>query len=405
MTTQENDTPDPLVFEKIMAPLEAKLEELSWAQGSGKTQKLTFEWFVKVLLFRIFAQIKSLRTLRVDLASHPGAVALKLPQVGLSTLHDGFARFEVKLFARLSHYLATNLKLGQIAEVAALGTLWCVDSSFWPVVTQLGWLRRQEGVEGVRLHLGLALNTLCPAIFVMTTDTAPTVTERACFLQMLEAGMTGIADRGYVDAVLYVAIQAKAAFFVIRQRNNLSYEVITPLQVVIDPAYAFLLSVTDQIVVLTSDTTRTPFRLVHFGVAGHTFRLLTNRRDLTTQHVIVLYAWRWQVELIFRAWKHTFAALHLINLSEAGIEIQFHVLFLASLLWTAFHQTLPSASPATDSPSTSKCNPKKPTTPTGVFGIVLQVRWRLSKPLLRLLCNCLAQPLSFYLARFSELHL
>lgn len=405
MNTPENVTSNPLLFDRIIAPLEAKLDELKHLPLSRTARKLHFDLLVKVLLFRIFAQIESLRTLATDLSSSQSARVLNFPVLGLSTLHDGFVRYPVTWFAWLSHHLAKSIALVEIGEVAALGKLWCVDSSFWPVVSQLGWLRRQDGIEGVRLHLGLSLNTLCPAVFVQTTDKSPTVTERACLMQMLQAGVTYIADRGYVDLLLYLAINAGKAFFVIRQRKNLGYEVVTPLKVMLDPAYAFLLSVTDQIVTLKNDSARTSFRLVQFVAAGHTFWLLTNRFDLTTEQVIVLYAWRWQVELIFRAWKHTFKALHLINLSEAGIEIQFHILLIASLLWTAFHQTAQKASPSADLNSKPAGNLKKAATPTGVFGTILQVRWRLSKPLLRLVCNCLAQPLSFYLERFAELRL
>jgi hypothetical protein len=46
-----------------------------------------------------------------------------------------------------------------IPELQAFGPLWCVNSSFWPIVHQLGWLHG-SGFSGVRLQLGLSLNLL-----------------------------------------------------------------------------------------------------------------------------------------------------------------------------------------------------------------------------------------------------
>ena len=53
--------------------------------------------------------------------------------------------------------------------------------------------------------------------------------------------------------------------------------------------------------------------------------IMTNRFDLKTHEVIMLYAYRWQVELFFRSIKRTFGALHLWSLDQKGIEIQFYV--------------------------------------------------------------------------------
>jgi hypothetical protein len=48
----------------------------------------------------------------------------------------------------------------------------------------------------------------------------------------------------------------------------------------------------------------------------------------------------YNIELLFRAWKHTLGALHLLNLSEHGIALQFQVLLLASLLSGSIHSPL-----------------------------------------------------------------
>ncbi len=74
------------------------------------------------------------------------------------------------------------------------------------------------------------------------------------------------------------------------------------------------------------------YRLIIFKVGKELYLILTNRLDLTTFQVILLYAYRWQVELIFRFLKRTIGGLHLISTSKEGITIQFYMLLIAALL-------------------------------------------------------------------------
>ena len=59
---------------------------------------------------------------------------------------------------------------------------------------------------------------------------------------------------------------------------------------------------------------------------------MTNRFDLTTQQVIILYAYRWQIELFFKFVKRTLKGLHLFNHRENGVEIQFYLLMTLAVL-------------------------------------------------------------------------
>jgi hypothetical protein len=168
---------DPLLFDKLLLPLEPLLTELDADPRSQAAEKLRFRLFVRVLLFRLFALIKSLRDLVLDLKSKPEMETLGFPSLGLSTVHDAFARFPLAWFVQLTQHLLQTCVLQPLPELAALGQLWCVDSSWWPIVRQLGWLSAQ-GFTGVRLHLGLSLNTLCPAAFLLSYDQSSTSNER-----------------------------------------------------------------------------------------------------------------------------------------------------------------------------------------------------------------------------------
>ena len=149
-------------------------------------------------------------------------------------------------------------------------------------------------------------------------------------------------------------------------------------------------------------------RLVEFCCGTHRFLVVTNRFDLTSAQIIRWYAWRGQVELLFRAWKHTLGALHLLNLSEHGMALQFQLLLLASLLWARLQQETAQRTAAAGT-LTNRAGRGAGTplvrTLTGRLSRVFQVGWRLCQKALRVMRNCLAQPLSVYLVNCAELNL
>ena len=396
-------TNDPLLFDKLLAPIEAALQQLDADSLSQAAKKLRFRLFVRVLLFRLFAQIESLGLLVLDLRTAAAPRLLGLPRLGLSTLHDAFARYPQAWFVQLTQAVLAEGGLTTLPELAVFGPLWCVDSSWWPFVRQLGWLQR-AGFQGVRLHLGLSLNHLCPAAFLLSYDRSPTSTERASLLALVEAGVTYIADRGYLSVALYRDLMERGAFFVIRERHTLRYRVLAALDLTVDGLVTAgrLQVVQDAIIQLTRDEVPTVLRLVEFCCGPHRFLVVTNRFDLTTAQIVRLYAWRWQVELLFRAWKHTLGALHLVNLSEHGIAVQFQVLLLASLLWTRLQQE--TAQRATASGAVTR-RTARPRSLTGRLSQVFRVGWRLCQKALRVVRNCLAQPLSAYFGACAELNL
>lgn len=401
MNSTTQITTDPLLFDKLLAPIEATLQKLEAEPLSQAAKKLTFRWFVRVLLFRLFAQCGSLGNLVLDLRTKSEARRLGLPVLGLATIHDAFVRYPQAWFVTLTQAVLASGVLLPLPELQAFGPLWCVDSSWWPLVRQLGWLQR-DGYQGVRLHLGLSLNLVCPVAFLLSYDKSPTSSERQSLLALLTAGVTYITDRGYISLPLYRALMEARAFFVIRERHNLRYRVLALLDVTLAglPSATLLTGCRDEIIQLTRDEAKTVLRLVSFQCGTHRFRLVTNRFDLTTAQIIRLYSWRWQVELLFRAWKHTFGALHLINLSGAGIAIQFQVLLLGSLLWMVLQQQVAQQSAAAGTPAA-----KRPRTVTAQWSQVLQVCWRLRQPALRVLANCLAQPVSVYVVAWAALKL
>ena len=66
--------------------------------------------------------------------------------------------------------------------------------------------------------------------------------------------------------------------------------------------------------------------------------ICTNRFDLMTLQIITLYAYRWQIELLFKFLKRTLNRIHLFNNSENGVNIHFYIFMITLLLQLRFKQ-------------------------------------------------------------------
>ena len=83
---------------------------------------------------------------------------------------------------------------------------------------------------------------------------------------------------------------------------------------------------------------RIEYRLIVFSAMGELYVLITNRLDLSTYEIIMLYAYRWQVELIFRFLKRTLNSIHLLCHEPEGVQVQFYLYMISYLLLLSFKQ-------------------------------------------------------------------
>jgi hypothetical protein len=173
--------------------------------------------------------------------------------------------------------------------------------------------------------------------FVIGTATS---NERPAYRTMLRASVTYVLDRGYMAfALLRDSIAAKA-HVIMRACNNLVVETIEELTVELPVQLRQHWSDIHDRRVRSSheDAQGIEFRLVEFTIGTSSYKLITDRFDLTTFQVILIYAYRWQIELAFRFFKHTMQGLKVITQSHWGIENYFAGMFLTALLHVQFKQ-------------------------------------------------------------------
>ncbi len=397
----ERDT----VFAKTVSPVLPLLKEEAGKLGNDAlTYKLSF---YLNLLYGVMKNIKSISLLVTDIQSSPEAKALGLVDVSKSMYSEAFCRYDPGIFRRIFYRLLEQLNFLEIPEIKTLGRLLCIDGSVFPAFASMDWAHYKQTGNAIKIHLALELNRMLPVQFFSTDANS---SEKAALLAMLESGVTYIADRGYFSFSLFHEIAKQGAFFLIRIKARSKYAAQEIMSPCIPPQWsAYVSQVTDCKITFCNDKKQGVYRLVTFVALGETYFIATNRFDLKTFEVIMLYAYRWQVELFFRCLKRTLNALHLWSHNPKGVEIHFHVYLIAYLLLIYFKQTCETqANDASDNPESDEQRSADPSgtehrkLPTSrippacgvvsLLGARLKRYWKIGIHWLAALRNLLAQP-------------
>lgn len=391
-------------FDQLIAPIMTKVQAIEASRTIHHRESLTFAAFVRLLIYYFVTPTESGRQLLTDVLS--AAPSLGVEKVARATFFDAFNRFPVAWFQMLLRTVLTVTNWQTIPEMAVLGQLYCIDGSLFPALTKMTWAEYKNKSQAVKLHLCFELNRMIAVQFVVAAGNS---SEREALRHMLQAGVTYIADRGYVCFQLLADIVAAQAHFVMRMKANLVYSVVETLPVALPEVVSHLFTqVTDCRVCLTGADGQPIYRLVTFTVGREKYLILTNRLELTTFQVILLYAYRWQVELLFRFLKRTLTGLHLLSTSKEGVTIQFYLLLCTALLQLRLKQACVAAVEAPESPAT--CSPADSATIAGLMvqpemlrsarsqtflatvGSKLHRYWKISIHWLITLRNLLARP-------------
>jgi hypothetical protein len=251
------------------------------------------------------------------------------------TLSDAFRRFPSTLLRQALTSLIAMLNLPENPELALIGPVRAGDGSEFPIVGGMMLPRSSDLVPSMKLHLIFNLNQMITADFLVDSANS---SERSAVRTMLQAGVTYVLDRGYMAFDLLRDIIAAQAFVVMRAYNNIVVETVKELPVTLpDVCVGHWVQVRDRIVQSSHpDAAGILFRLVECTVGTTTYRLITNRTDITTFQVIVVYAYRWQIELIFRFFKHTLNGVEVITQSKKGMDSFFAAMFLTAILHLYF---------------------------------------------------------------------
>ena len=200
----------------------------------------------------------------------------------------------------------------------------------------MDWAKYKKGANALKMHLAFELNRMIPVQFLCTEGN---YSEKKFLRDIIEKGITYVCDRGYISFDMFKFITEKEAFFIIRSKFNAIYHQKEALKIDVPDCFLkFFDNIEDVYVVFQNDLNQCKYRIVKFTSLGESYILITNRFDLTTYEIIMLYAYRWQIELYFRFLKRTFKGIHLMCIETRGIQIQFYVYMITHLLILLFKQ-------------------------------------------------------------------
>jgi len=318
------------ILKSVLKPVLELLEKQARDIDGDNKYRLSFCPFTINILFGIIYGIGSISKLVTFIETSPRANDLDLVDASKSMYSEAFSRYSAHYFKRIFISILKTLQFIPIPEIQTLGQFYLVDGSIFPAIKTMTWAKYTKNLNAIKLHMCFHLNLMLPVAFIITDAN---YSEKKALSQLIEEGITFIADRGYFKFKLFIDIITKGAHFIIRGKTKMKFTIIGSFISEVPCQMSSLLSnVKDILVIFDNDTSKQKYRIVSFSVLGEAYNLLTDRFDLGTHQVIILYAYRWQVELLFRFLKRTLNGMHLLTHNTNGIEVQFTIYMIAYLL-------------------------------------------------------------------------
>lgn len=357
----DNSGEDPLgrlqgvkFFERLQ-PLLARLRDAGTERDRAGNRELFYDHLCGLILLTFFNP--SLKTLRdLQQASRLKQVKKKLAcrEAALGSLSEALRVFDPELLVEVIQDLLGQLPQAtqadpQLKSLAHVPT--AVDGTLLrqlPQITQAAFASRTD--RGWKLHTHFeVLRGAAVAAQVTDASGQGAASEKAVLRAMLQADRCYLTDRGYEEFALFNAIVAAGSSYVCRVRNDhhFTVEESRPLGPeaqaagVLEDAVGRMGSPKSQRIEHPDHRQRRiVVRLVEHPQRGGRRRrgatqdlvLATNLLEAPAEVIVLLYRFRWLIELFFRWLKCVLACRHLLSQDAGGIQIQMYCALIACLL-------------------------------------------------------------------------
>ncbi len=283
------------------------------------------------LLVMMFGQLSnrdSLRDLTNTISAHSGkcyhlGFGKNVTRSNLAKVNE---RREPRIFEEFAYHmidLARKKRINKDFEID--GKVYAFDSTTIDLcLSVFWWAKFRRAKAGIKMHTLYEIETDIPA-FIHITE-AKVHDQRAMDVIPYEQGAYYVFDRGYFDLKRLYHIHDIEAYFVIRQRGNLQYEVVTER----DTAHNADGVLSDQIIKLTGYLTGKKYpailrRITYYATdKNKTYVYLTNNMGMDAIQIALLYKYRWHVELFFKWIKQHLKIKSFWGTTETAVRIQIY---------------------------------------------------------------------------------
>lgn len=341
-----------------LQPLLARLRSAGCQRDRAGNRQLFYDEVCSLILLTFFNPIlKSLRDLQKASGLKQVRQKLGVSETSLGSLSEALRVFDPQLLVEIIQELLWQLpdsptadpRLKNLAHVPT-----AVDGSLLralPQITQAAFATRKD--RGWKLHAQFeVLRGVPTAMHVTDASGKQAASEAAVLASKLKAERCYIVDRGYEKFALFNAIAAAGSSYVARVRNDHVLTVTEERALSPEAVEAGVLK--DSLGQMGSPKSqriehpdhlqrqvqiRVPIhakRLKRGGrrrqAASQDIVLVTNLLDVPAEILVLLYRFRWLIELFFRWLKCVLGCRHLVSASPAGIQIQMYCAWIACLL-------------------------------------------------------------------------
>jgi hypothetical protein len=338
-----------------LQPLLARLQDESCSRDRSGNRRLYFDHVCSLILLTFFnPSLKSLRDLKK--ASRLKQVQKKLGcnEASLGSLSESLQVFNPDRLVEIIQDLLGQIPDSPTAdprlkELAHVPT--AVDGTLLlklPQITQACFGSRKDC--GWKLHSHFEVLRGVP-VFAKVTDASGKgdANEKAVLRTSLQRDRSYIMDRGYEEFSLFNDIFGAGSSYVCRVKNDHHFTVERVSELTVEATAAGVLE--DTIGRMGSPNSkriehpnhtqrRIVVKLVEHPKRGGRRRksgtqdlvLVTNLLDVPVEIILLLYRFRWLIELFFRWLKCVLSCRHLVSESANGIQIQMYCALIACLL-------------------------------------------------------------------------
>ena len=283
------------------------------------------------LLVMMFGQLSNRDSLR-DLTSIISAHSNKAYHLGFgknvtrSNLAKVNERREPRIFEEFAYHMIDIARRKRIyKEFEIEGKVFAFDSTTIDLcLSVFWWAKFRRTKAGIKMHTLYEIQTDIPT-FIHITE-AKVHDQRAMDEIPYEQGAYYVFDRGYFDLKRLYHINEIEAYFVIRQRGNLQYEVMNEGDTMHNAGGVL----SDQVIRLTNYLTKQNYpavlrRVTYYAAdKNKTFVYLTNNMEMPATQVALLYKYRWRVELFFKWIKQHLKIKSFWGTTETAVRIQIY---------------------------------------------------------------------------------
>ena len=337
-----------------LQPLLARLHEVQCTRDKADNRTLHYDELCSLILLTFFnPTLKTLRDLNSASCLKTVRRRLGCSYASLGSISESLHLFDPERLAEIFRELLGQVRLSpnadeRLKQLAHIPT--AVDGtllSHLPQIAQAALSGKKH--PGWKLHAHFEILRGVPA-FARVTDASGRgpAGEKAVLGNSLKPDRCYITDRGYEEFSLFNAIVAARSSYVCRVRNDHHFHPEEAREIPPEAAAGVLEDARGRMGSPKSKRIEHPDHLQRRVVIRaeehpkrggrrrkatlHDIVLITNLLDAPVEVIVLLYRYRWLIELFFRWLKCVLSCRHLLSKDANGIQIQMYCALIACLL-------------------------------------------------------------------------